>query len=118
MLQRGGSTKLAEMLLHSVKERSKEKLTYWEYHRLHLRDPVNLEQPLVKMDDRAEVEKWEHVEELWLWMKHALDLTVDIISKDLAKAFLVSAFVSMRLHIASSRRTLTNFCSHVLFPRI
>jgi hypothetical protein len=43
------------------------------------------------MDDRAEVKKSEHVEELRLWLKHALALSIDIVSKDLAKAFFISA---------------------------
>lgn len=38
------------------------------------------EEPLLEMDDHEEVEKWEHVEEQRLWMKHALVLMVDIIA--------------------------------------
>ena len=52
-----------------------------------------LEEPLLEMDDREEVEKWEHVKELRLWMKHALGLTVDIIANDLNKAFFVSVLL-------------------------
>ena len=48
---------------------------------------------MLELDDRNEVENWEHIEELWLWMKHILDLTIDIVSKDLAKAFFVSASI-------------------------
>ena len=51
------------------------------------------------MDDIAEVEKWEHVEELHRCMKHALTLSVDIVSKDFAKAFFVSALLLARLGI-------------------
>jgi len=31
------------------------------------------------MDDRKDVEKWEHLEELRLWMKHVVGLMSDII---------------------------------------
>lgn len=118
ILLRRGSTELAKTLLHSIKERSKEELPYWGSQRLHLQDPVEPEEPLLEMDDHVEVEKWEHVEELLLWMKHALDLTIDIVSKDLAKDFFVSAPPSTSLCIASSRRILTDFGSHVFFPKI
>ena len=83
MVRHGGSTDIAETLLRGIKECSKEELQYWGPGRIRLRDPVMLEEPLLEMDDREEVEKWEHVKELRLWMKHALGLTVDIIANDL-----------------------------------
>jgi len=51
------------------------------------------EEPLLEIDDHEEVEKWEHVEELRLWMKHALGLMVDIVVNDLSKAFFISALL-------------------------
>jgi hypothetical protein len=95
MLRHGGMTELTENLLRSVKEQSKEELPYWGSQKLRLRDPVIPEETLLEMDDCAEVEKWEHVEELRLWMNHALDLTVDIVNKDLAMAFFVIALLPM-----------------------
>jgi len=41
------------------------------------------------MDDRKESEKWEHLEELRLWMKHVVGLLSDIINNGLGQAFFV-----------------------------
>ena len=41
------------------------------------------------MDDRKEVEKWEHLEELHLWMKHVVGLMSDIVNNGLGQAFFV-----------------------------
>ena len=38
------------------------------------------------MDDRKEAEKWEHLEELRLWMKHVLGLMSDVINNELGQA--------------------------------
>jgi hypothetical protein len=35
------------------------------------------------MDDQKEAEKWEHLEELRLWMKHVVRLMSDIINNRL-----------------------------------
>jgi len=43
----------------------------------------------IMMDDRKEAEKWEHLEELRLWMKHVVGLLFDIINNDLGEAFFV-----------------------------
>ena len=40
------------------------------------------------MDDRKEAEKWEHLEELCLWMKDVLGLMSDIVNNGLGQAFL------------------------------
>ena len=44
------------------------------------------------MDDRKEAEKWEHLEELRLWMKHVVGLMSDIVNNGLGRAFFVSIF--------------------------
>ena len=44
------------------------------------------------MDDWKEAEKWEHLEELRLWMKHVVGLMFDIINNGLGQAFFVSIF--------------------------
>jgi len=44
------------------------------------------------MDDRKEAEKWEHLEELRLWMKHVVGLMSDIVNNELGRAFFVSTF--------------------------
>ena len=46
------------------------------------------------MDDRKEAEKWEHLEELRLWMKHVMGLISDIVNNGLGRAFFVSIFGS------------------------
>jgi hypothetical protein len=42
------------------------------------------------MDDPKEAEKWEHLEELRLWMKHVVGLMSDIVINGLGRAFFVS----------------------------
>jgi len=44
------------------------------------------------MDDRKEAKKLEHLEELWLWMKHVVGLMSDIVNNGLGRAFFVSIF--------------------------
>jgi len=39
------------------------------------------------MDDNKKAEKWEHLEELLLWMKHVLGLMSDIVNNGLGQAF-------------------------------
>ena len=46
------------------------------------------------MDDRKEAEKWEHVEELHLWMKHVVGLMSDTVNNGLGQAYFVSIFGS------------------------
>ena len=84
MLCHGGTTEFMENILRLVKEHAKEELPDWGTQKLHLLGLALLELMLLEMDDCMEVEKWEHMEELQLWLKHAMALSVDIISKDLA----------------------------------
>jgi hypothetical protein len=44
------------------------------------------------MDDRKGAEKWEHLEELRLWMKHVVGLISDIVNNRLDQAYFVSIF--------------------------
>ena len=44
------------------------------------------------MDDRKEAKKWEHLEELRLWMKHVMGLMSDIVNNGLGRSFFVSTF--------------------------
>jgi len=41
------------------------------------------------MDDQKEVEKWEHLEELRLLLKHVMSLMSDMINNGLGQAFFV-----------------------------
>jgi len=42
------------------------------------------------MDDRKEAEKWEHLEELCLRMKHVVGLLADVVNNGLGPAYFVS----------------------------
>jgi len=44
------------------------------------------------MDDWKEAEKWEHLEELRLWMKHVVGLLSDVVNNGLRPAYFVSDF--------------------------
>jgi len=44
------------------------------------------------MDDPKEAKKWEHLEELRLWMKHVVGLLSDIVNNGLSPADFVSVF--------------------------
>ena len=50
------------------------------------------------LDDRKEAEKWEHVEELCLWMKHVVGLLSDVINNGLGPAYFVSIFSVLSSH--------------------
>jgi beta-lactamase class D len=41
------------------------------------------------MDDQKEAEKWEHLKDLRLWMKHVVGLMSDIVNNGLGQAFFV-----------------------------
>jgi hypothetical protein len=58
------------------------------------------------MDDRSKVEKWEHVEELRLWLQQAMALSIDFVSRDHAKAFFVHAFLPTCFGFVSFRYML------------
>ena len=64
----------------------------WGPGRIRLRGSTDLSEPNIFMDDRKEAEKWEHLEELRLWMKHAVGLMSDIVNNGLGRAFFVSIF--------------------------
>ena len=51
--------------------------------RIRLQASMSLDEPNIMMDDRKEAEKWEHLEELRLWMKHVVGLMSDIINNGL-----------------------------------
>ena len=49
-------------------------------------------EPNIFLDDRKEAEKWEHLEELRLWMKHVVGLLSDVVNNGLGPAYFVSIF--------------------------
>jgi len=65
-----------------------QEIENWGPGRIRLRACTYPEEPNIMMDDRKEAEKWEHLEELRLWMKHVMGLMSD---NGLGRAFFVSA---------------------------
>jgi len=60
--------------------------------RIHIRASTDPSETKIFMDDRKEAEKWEHLEELRLWMKHVVGLLSDVVNKGLGLAYFVSIF--------------------------
>lgn len=80
---------MVEELILGRNVHTQEELEHWGPERIHLRCSTSPKEPLFEMDDREEAQKWEHVEELRLWMKHVLTLMSDIVKNGLGKAFFV-----------------------------
>ena len=51
-------------------------------------------EPNIFLDDQREAEKWEHVKELRLWMKHMVGLLSDVVNNGLGLAYFVSISMS------------------------
>ena len=88
-LRHGGSLETVQELIQGVKARTEVELEHWGLGRIHLRASTSPDEPNIMMDDRKEVEKWEHLEELHLWMKHVVGLMSDIVNNGLGQAFFV-----------------------------
>jgi len=54
-------------------------------------------EPNIFLDDRKEAKKWEHVEELRLWMKHTVGLLSDVVNNGRRPAYFVSVFRALIL---------------------
>ena len=93
-LRHGGSLETIQELIRGVKARTEEEMENWGPGRIRLRASTDPSEPNIFMDDRKEVEKWEHLEELWLWMKHVVGLMSDIVNNGLGRAFFVSIFLT------------------------
>ena len=91
-LHHGGSLKTVQEIIRGIKACTEEELENWGLGRIRLRALTSLDEPNIMMDDRKEAEKWEHLEELRLWMKHVMGLMSDIINNGLGRAFFVSIF--------------------------
>ena len=91
-LRHGGSLKIVQELIRGVKACTEEEMENWGPGRIHLRASTCPKEPNIMIDDRKEVEKWEHLEELRLWMKHIVGLMSDIVNNGLGRAFFVSTF--------------------------
>jgi len=62
----GGSLETVEDLIHGVKARADQEMENWCPDRIHIRASTDPSVPHIFLDNRKEVEKWEHVEELRL----------------------------------------------------
>ena len=91
-LRHGGSLETVQELIRGVKACTEEEMENWGPSRIHLRASIDPEEPNIMKDDRKEAKKWEHLEELRLWMKHVMGLMSDIVNNGLGRAFSVSIF--------------------------
>jgi len=91
-LRHGGSLKTVHELIRGVKARTEEEMENWCPDRIRIRASTDPSEPNIFMDDRKEAEKWEHLEELRLWMKHVVGLLSDIVNSGLGPAYFVSVF--------------------------
>ena len=88
-LRHRGSLETVQELIRGVKARTEEELEHWGPGRIRLQASTSPDEPNIMMDDRKEAEKWEHLEELRLWMEHVVGLMSDIINNVLGQAFFV-----------------------------
>jgi hypothetical protein len=91
-LRNGGSLETIQELIRGVKARIEEEMENWGPSRIRLRASTDPSEANIFVDDRKEPEKWKHLEELWLWMKHVVGLMSDIVNNRLGRAFFVSTF--------------------------
>ena len=108
-LRHGGSLETVEELIHGVKARADQEMENWCPDRIRIRASTDPSEPNIFLDDRKEAEKWEHVEELCLWMKHTVGLLSDVVNNGLGPAYFVSTFQSLIFikHLVSCSNCLT-----------
>jgi len=96
-LRHGGSLETIEELIRGVKARADQEMENWCPDWIRIRASTDPSEPNIFLDDRKEVEKWEHVEGLRLWMKHTVGLLSDIVNNGLGPAYFVIIFWSLIL---------------------
>ena len=89
-LHHGGSLETVQELIRGVKARTEEEMENWGPGRIRIRASTDPSEPNIFMDDRKEAEKWEHLEELRLWMKHVVGLLSDAFNNGLGLSYFVS----------------------------
>jgi len=89
-LRHGGSLETVENFLRGVKVRADREMENWCPDRIRIRASSDPSEPNIFLDDKKEVEKWEHVEELRLWMNHVVGLLSDVSNNGLGPACFVS----------------------------
>jgi hypothetical protein len=85
----GGSPRAIERVRASVESRVRAALPDWGREAILLRDPLDPTGPALKMDDRAELQRWEDLEEYRVWMQHSLNLALRVVTEDLGQVFTV-----------------------------
>jgi hypothetical protein len=108
-LHHGGSLETIQELIRGIKACTEEEMENWGPGRIRLQASTCPEEPNIMMDDWKEVEKWEHLEELRLWMKHVVGLMSDIVNNGLGHAYFVSPFGPL---------LFGNFLSHIVIVRL
>jgi len=91
-LRHGGSLETVQELIRGVKARAEEEMENWCPDRIRIRASTDPSEPNIFMDDRKEADKWEHLEELRLWMKHVVGLLSDVVNNGLGLTYFVSVF--------------------------
>ena len=91
-LRHGVSLKTVEELIRGVKARADQEMENWCPNRIRIWASTDPSEPNIFLDDRKEVEKWEHVEELRQWMKHMVGLLSDVVNNGLVPAYFVRVF--------------------------
>jgi len=89
-LHHGGSLETVKELIRGVKARADQEMENWCPDRIRIRASTDPSEPNIFLDDRKEAEKWEHLEELRLWMKHVVGLLSDVVHNRLGPAYFVS----------------------------
>jgi len=97
-LRHGGSLETVEELIRGVKARANQEMENWCPDRIRIRASTDTCEPNIFLDDRKEAEKWEHVEELRLWMKHTMGLLLDVVNNGLRPAYFVCISQSFILY--------------------
>jgi len=91
------SLETVEELILGIKARADQEMVNWCPDRIRIRASTDPSEPNIFLDDRKEAEKWEHVEELRMRMKHMVGLLSDVVNNGLAPAYFVSIFQSLIL---------------------
>ena len=97
-LRHGGSLETVEELILGVKVRADQEMENWCPNQICIRASTDPFEPNVFLDDRKEAEKWEHLEELRLWMKHVVGLLSDVVNNGLGPAYFMSIFWVLVYH--------------------
>jgi len=91
-LRHGGSLETVKELMQGVMARVDQEMEIWCPDRIRIRASTDPFEPNIFLDDRKEAKKWEHLEELRLWMKHVVGLLSDVVNNGLGPAYFVSIF--------------------------